>query len=67
MLISINPRALGSWFSIFSSLQRAMASTSSLRPPQRPRTFAPLNPDVDNARGARKLQGIVFDVDGTLW
>ncbi|KAL1974890.1 hypothetical protein VTN31DRAFT_5094 [Thermomyces dupontii] len=43
-----------------------MASTSSVRPPQRPRTFAPLNPDVENARGARKLQGIVFDVDGTL-
>jgi hypothetical protein len=31
------------------------------------RRFAPLNPQRAEHSGARKLKGIVFDVDGTLW
>lgn len=34
---------------------------------QRPRAFAPLNPDVQDGRQRQKLKGIIFDVDGTLW
>jgi hypothetical protein len=31
------------------------------------RRFAPLNPELPNEHNAPKLQGIIFDVDGTLW
>ncbi|KZF19063.1 putative HAD superfamily hydrolase [Xylona heveae TC161] len=34
--------------------------------PGRPRRFAPLQPEKGRASDAPKLQGIVFDVDGTL-
>ena len=29
--------------------------------------FAPLSREVPSSPGARRLEGIVFDVDGTLW
>lgn len=35
--------------------------------PKRPRRFAPLNPQLAAGSDAPRLQGIVFDVDGTLW
>lgn len=35
--------------------------------PKRPRRFAPLNPQLAAVSDAPRLQGIVFDVDGTLW
>lgn len=34
---------------------------------ERPRRFAPLNPDSKSKGDAPTLKGIVFDVDGTLW
>lgn len=43
----------------------SMSSIGSYR--KRPtRRFAPLNPEKPNSYSARKLKGIVFDVDGTL-
>lgn len=55
--------------SITMSSQLYDADTARHRLPKRPRTFAPLNPDKVNIRNAhaRRLEGIVFDVDGTLW
>jgi hypothetical protein len=46
--------------------------------PKRPRKFVPLNPEKarewkgkaerdGNVQRARRLRGVVFDVDGTLW
>lgn len=35
--------------------------------PLRQRRFAPLNPERKNESDAPALEGIVFDVDGTLW
>lgn len=32
-----------------------------------PRRFAPLRPDAHENSPHPRLQGIVFDVDGTLW
>jgi hypothetical protein len=31
------------------------------------RRFAPLDPDLRNEHNAPAVQGIIFDVDGTLW
>lgn len=37
-------------------------------PPKTPRWFAPLKVGGDEiAERAPKLEGVVFDVDGTLW
>jgi len=33
----------------------------------RQRRFAPLNPELAAQSKAPRLEGIVFDVDGTLW
>ncbi|KAL1839753.1 hypothetical protein VTK73DRAFT_3929 [Phialemonium thermophilum] len=40
----------------------AMASSAS-----KPRRFAPLKAGAAASPGVPKLQGVVFDVDGTLW
>jgi len=37
-------------------------------PPNKPRRFAPLREGASFAgKGVPKLNGVVFDVDGTLW
>lgn len=43
-----------------------MASVAATSPP-RPRRFAPLRQEPGTQSDAPSLQGIVFDVDGTLW
>jgi hypothetical protein len=46
---------------------QAMASSPETTAPRTPRIFAPLgSSDKATVEGARTLQGIVFDVDGTL-
>lgn len=49
-----------------SSSGAAMAGINSQRP-QIIKRFAPLNPDIKADSNASTIEGIVFDVDGTLW
>ena len=61
--------------SVSSSVTASYATLS--HPPRIPRRFAPLDPGERAAKemsgergdvsGLVKLEGIVFDVDGTLW
>ncbi|KIW87342.1 uncharacterized protein Z519_11978 [Cladophialophora bantiana CBS 173.52] len=48
-----------------SSASCAQAATARSRQ-RKPKRFAPLNPDAENGHDLPKLQGIVFDMDGTL-
>jgi hypothetical protein len=51
----------------FSSTKMETEMETGKPTPKRPRRFAPLNPQLAAGSDAPRLQGIVFDVDGTLW
>lgn len=47
-------------------MRRFLTVMASSRIPPKPRQFAPLRGDAGNSANAPRLQGVVFDVDGTL-
>jgi len=48
-------------------MRRFLTVMASSRMPPKHRQFAPLRGDAGNSANAPRLQGVVFDVDGTLW